>query len=775
VSGTPPEALIKQTPTLVAGTAVAGFYRHDPQDVPFTAASPGVREGYAWGGLTSGTRITSALRLLLLPFSLVNVAGWMVPGVRADDGAPTHPPLGEHGVSASMARRVAWHMLVTRLLAACLTVFVTAGAVWIGTTAARFAAEKYTWGFTDDGVLQAKLALGGVLVLGAAWVWSAKRRARMPKDGAMSQAKASQVAADAVARAPLANFDVSQLWQITDTTKRLSGIHWALSISTAVVLTNYALNQRFPLALALALASLTFGVLGLFALRGQTELSDQLTAVVRRTALPLAAFAAAALFATSGGHVTADGMTENVLKAVAFAAACIWAAVTALLVAQYAIGPGGGPPIARLHAGAFTVVGFGTAVTGIVGLALITTYWLKGRLTLKVDPILGAMARSIAIVGFLSVCVLIAIVLVQLRVLRGPTGVERFMRLRSAVEHARGAIVASAIVFGAGAAATVIAALFAARMEHDEQEVRGVLGSLEHNVGWAKYGWIMIAIVVAAVVAASFVEPMRARIVTTVIAAFVLLGVLALVVVGYAAWIAHTDVSTALGHFVTNSARWFVIVAVAGAFLTPAAGVVAYIGWGSRDQGLRRSVGIFWDLVDFWPRQFHPWAPPPYTDTTIPELSDRVGELVKTSDGATVVVSAHSQGAIIAVPALGRLNAYGGLTEEQSSRVSLVTYGQLLDCHYRWLFPWIFNPTMFTQVDTFLGHRWINLFRVTDPLGQPVPALDTGEGVRNIKIDTELTMRIGTTSAPKTLNHGDYWYSQPQYQNALFSLALRED
>ena len=119
VSGTPPEALIKQTPTLVAGTAIAGFYRHDPGDTPLNATSPGVREGYAWGGLTSGTRITSALRLLLLPFSLVNVAGWMAPGVRiGDDPAPTHPPLGEEGGPPPMARRVAWHALTSRLLAA---------------------------------------------------------------------------------------------------------------------------------------------------------------------------------------------------------------------------------------------------------------------------------------------------------------------------------------------------------------------------------------------------------------------------------------------------------------------------------------------------------------------------------------------------------------------------------------------------------------------------------------------------------------------------------
>jgi hypothetical protein len=70
VGGTTPGALLGDlAPQQVAGDGVAGFYR--------TADVRGRHvEAYSWGGLTSrgGTRV---LWLLLLPFMLANLAGWM--------------------------------------------------------------------------------------------------------------------------------------------------------------------------------------------------------------------------------------------------------------------------------------------------------------------------------------------------------------------------------------------------------------------------------------------------------------------------------------------------------------------------------------------------------------------------------------------------------------------------------------------------------------------------------------------------------------------------
>src|SRR5262249_4033506 len=75
VGGTPPETLLNDlAPAQVAGDRIAGFYRTADYH-------PGARdsrhvEGYSWGGLTSRSS-WRVLWLLLLPFLLGNLVGWM--------------------------------------------------------------------------------------------------------------------------------------------------------------------------------------------------------------------------------------------------------------------------------------------------------------------------------------------------------------------------------------------------------------------------------------------------------------------------------------------------------------------------------------------------------------------------------------------------------------------------------------------------------------------------------------------------------------------------
>ncbi|GAB2923327.1 hypothetical protein ACFMQL_30465 [Nonomuraea fastidiosa] len=84
VSGTPPSGILAHPhPRLVAGDGTTGFYRRWWEGGPPSgdhADVPGVRhrEAYAWGNLTSGGRAI-ALWLLLLPFSLANLAYFMLP------------------------------------------------------------------------------------------------------------------------------------------------------------------------------------------------------------------------------------------------------------------------------------------------------------------------------------------------------------------------------------------------------------------------------------------------------------------------------------------------------------------------------------------------------------------------------------------------------------------------------------------------------------------------------------------------------------------------
>jgi hypothetical protein len=80
VGGTTPENLLGDVaPQLVAGDKIAGFFR--TADLELAPAGDGqatVRhvEAYSWGGLTSRS-VTRVLWLLLFPFALVNIGGWM--------------------------------------------------------------------------------------------------------------------------------------------------------------------------------------------------------------------------------------------------------------------------------------------------------------------------------------------------------------------------------------------------------------------------------------------------------------------------------------------------------------------------------------------------------------------------------------------------------------------------------------------------------------------------------------------------------------------------
>ena len=126
VSGTPPQDLLdRPNVVLLDGDARAGFYRSaNPDDIGDRYVSrPGASigdfdgpylEGYAWGGLTSGSAWRS-LWLLLLPFSLLNVA----PRLR-----PADPPTRLEG---RRSRRLYLLWLLGRWLALCSTaVFVMA-------------------------------------------------------------------------------------------------------------------------------------------------------------------------------------------------------------------------------------------------------------------------------------------------------------------------------------------------------------------------------------------------------------------------------------------------------------------------------------------------------------------------------------------------------------------------------------------------------------------------------------------------------------------------
>ncbi len=129
-------------------------------------------------------------------------------------------------------------------------------------------------------------------------------------------------------------------------------------------------------------------------------------------------------------------------------------------------------------------------------------------------------------------------------------------------------------------------------------------------------------------------------------------------------------------------------------------------GWISDEggRGRRRQVGILWDLGSFWPRWYHPLAPPGYGPRAVRDLGEILDHLPEGS-----LLGAHSQGSLIAAVAL----------HETPRDLGLISYGSQLGLLYPRMFPATGIPEL---VDAVTGRitNWVNLWRGSDPIGGQV-------------------------------------------------------
>ena len=107
----------------------------------------------------------------------------------------------------------------------------------------------------------------------------------------------------------------------------------------------------------------------------------------------------------------------------------------------------------------------------------------------------------------------------------------------------------------------------------------------------------------------------------------------------------------------------------------------------------RRILGTLWDVGTFWPRSFHPFAPPCYAERAVPELTRRVWWL--NNNKGTVVLAAHSQGAVIAAATALRAT----FSKPNGPRFGLVTFGAPLRKLYGQGFPAFWSAERIAQLN----------------------------------------------------------------------------
>ena len=726
VSGTPVEDMLQDPhPFQVWGDRTAGFYRVD-------AADEGRRkEAYSWGRLTAGASARAAW-LLLLPFMLVNVAAWAHPTRPKDSYAPV-------GIMSG----------ALRVLGLCLTLLLVLAAAILGMDllAWQCAGDPercgdqrwFTRWLTEGwaGEPGHRIALGALLPLAlVAIMWRLSKSTSAAYEEAYEHDTTGASQADK--RLPNGANDLAnkRFWRGGAPVRRLRALHLAGSLAAVAGLVAYAAGDDATEGTALAKV---IGVASLVVLGG------------------IALLLASKL--TGRRHVLLAGDKENGLYCTAvrvlpwLSAALVAAALAyAVLLSDRPAEEGPLPGILGAKHWLFTA-----QLVALVGLVAgnIAALWDRDRTfreSVRGPMLNGFVAPFLALLGL---------------VIGGAYAAGMTIRV---ADYLGTPVDPSCLPDCAGGPKVAFAVPREYYWLARGFGVLTVLAVLAAVVVWAKRK----AAVTAALPGVEAEYPGQndtrrrqaiARIHALAAQTDRAAGVVALVVVGAAAITTYSTATTSegsLANAMTTAGTWLV-----GAF---ALGLVAVGRSAYRNERLRRTVGIAWDLGTFWPRSAHPFAPPCYCERTVPEFVTRIRQL-RDANGR-VVVSAHSQGTVIALAALLQLR-------ETPQGISMVTYGSPLHRLYARAFPHFFGLSVLRAVNDVYGGEWINLYRRSDPIGGPVLVGDAdvpGDGLPQVRPDRRLhdpmfALEQYAFTPPRSRGHSDYFHD-PAFAESVDALAV---
>jgi hypothetical protein len=769
VSGTPPESMLQHAEVeRVAGDANAGFYRRrfDAESVSSDTAAQRA-EAYSWGGLTAGHG-QRALWLLLTPFMLVNVAYWALPEAPAPDGGTTIQRL---------VRRTA--EVVQRLFALSITATLMFAVVhvsmdlvgWQCVRPERSCTSNVSWlGFLTWPALASpgrQVVVASVVPLAVVFLlWWLGRATWLRTES--SDVPAAEPHDPTAKLAPLED---RRMWNGKEQVRKLRCLHIAAAIAIVAVflaapLAGHAWLPRASLAFLAVIAVLA--CLGTVLDRERPSGSRPVSHRDGFTILPAVAFVLLALagvaavvadprdFSTQASLPWLTGAMEWLL----LAQVALLVVMLGLLLMMHRWRPPATVVVPDPESRDGKVVPerpawYGLAAVVAMTLALVMAGGFAAGLGIRVADTLGKPGPAdettpifVIPVGYFWVAALTVPLAIGVLVLIGWGWL--WLR-REAKRVCRDEVVTA----------------YGERLVGDDTERAGEIART-----WAR---------------AQFSTVGQRLVGASVVVTAVVIGI---GLVGF-----FVD-----DQWIYDHARWTVNV---GSFLV--GGLVLAMLWvgrqAYRSPPFRRTVGVMWDIGTFWPRAVHPLAPPCYTERTVPDLITRIRYLGNECLGGHVLLSCHSQGAVIGAAVIMQL------TYAESASVALLTYGSPLRRLYSRFFPGYFGVAALLRTGSFLvgppdsAHGssepagaepdgfesrrtwpWRNLHRPSDPIGGPVfvtyPAkenrptapADVGGGDTDRQlVDPAFAKANGDRSYPSTCGHSNY-YADPAFAASLSAL-----